>query len=423
VTSGDLQYRNEAGRMVAALTRIFGIHNLELAEDVVHDAYCRALETWKYRGVPNDPSAWLMRVARNRALDVLRRERTARTFAPDLGRLLQTEWTVSSVVAELFDETAIADDQLRMMFSCCHPQLSEATQAMLILQLLCGFGAREIAAGFVAERSAVERRLSRAKRTIATAGPLFDIADREDFARRVPAVLDAIYLLFNEGYHGTSERVVRAELCRESIRLARLLAQHPIGGSPATRAFCALVCLHAARLPGRLDESGNLLSLRDHDRSRWDTALVDEGRDWLERSACGTSISRYHLEAAIAWQHAVAVHFDDTDWNAIVGLYDALTRQSPSPVIALNHAIALGQRDGARAGIDAIAAIGTDDRLERYPFYHAALGEFCSDIGIHYRARAHFQRALDLARGAEERAYLQRRLDACVGLPAAVIAP
>ncbi len=175
--------------MVAALTRVFGIHNIALAVDVVQDAFCRALETWKYRGVPENPSAWLMRVARNRALDVLRRERTAMTFAPDLGRLLQTEWTVSGVVAELFDDTAIVDDQLRMMFSCCHPKLSQSTQAMLIVQLLCGFSAREIAAGFVAERPAIERRLSRAKQTLATSGPLFDIADRDEFARRLPAVL------------------------------------------------------------------------------------------------------------------------------------------------------------------------------------------------------------------------------------------
>jgi RNA polymerase sigma factor (sigma-70 family) len=413
MTSGDMQYRNESGRMVAALTRVFGIHNLTLAEDVVHDAFCRALETWKYRGIPENPQAWLMRVARNRALDVLRRERTALAFAPDLGRLLHTEWTVSGVVAELFDDTAIVDDQLRMMFSCCHPKLPQATQAMLILQLLCGFGTREIAAGFVSERGAVERRLSRAKRTLADGGPLFDIADREDFARRLPAVLDAIYLLFNEGYHGTSDRVVRLELCTEALRLARLLADHPIGGSPETHAFRALICLHAARIPGRLDGDGHLVSLRERDRSLWNGELVSEGQRWLERSASGKSISRYHIEAAIAWHHAVAVRFEDTDWNAIAELYDALMRTAPSPVVALNRAIAIGQRDGPRAGIAAVEAIASDERLQRYPFYHAALGEFQLDVRAHEQARRHFVQAIEFARTPQERAQLQCRLDAC----------
>jgi RNA polymerase sigma factor (sigma-70 family) len=421
VTSGDLPYRSEAGRMVAALTRVFGIHNLALAEDVVHDAFCRALETWKYHGVPENPQAWLMRVARNRALDVLRRERTARAFAPDLGRLLHTEWTVSGVVAELFDDTAIADDQLRMMFSCCHPKLPQSTQAMLILQLLCGFGAREIAAGFVSERGTVERRLSRAKRTLAESGPMFDIADRDDFARRLPAVLDAIYLLFNEGYHSTSGRIVRSELCNEALRLARLLGDHAVGASPETRAFCALVCLHAARIPGRLDGDGHLVSLRQHDRSRWNRELVREGQLWLERSACGANISRYHLEAAIAWHHAVAVRFEDTDWKAIGGLYDALMRIAPSPVVALNRAIAVGQRDGPRSGIAAIEAISGDERLQRYPFYHAALGEFYLDVQSHDRARRHFASAVELARTPQERARLQLRLDACTSQPEAIV--
>jgi RNA polymerase sigma factor (sigma-70 family) len=417
VTSGDLPYRNEAGRMVAALTRVFGIHNLELAEDVVQDAFCRALETWKYRGVPNDPAAWLMRVARNRALDVVRRERTARTFAPDLGRLLATEWTVSGVVAELFDETAIADDQLRMMFSCCHPKLAQSTQAMLVLQLLCGFGAREIAAGFVTERSAVERRLSRAKQTLTNGGPLFDIADRNDFERRLPAVLDAIYVLFNEGYHGSSQHAVRRELCSEALRLARLIAQHPIGSSPTTHAFCASMCLHAARLPERLDDEGNLRSLRDHDRSRWNAGLITEGREWLERSASGDGITRYHLEAAIAWQHAASASFDETDWSAITGLYDALLHIVPSPVVALNRAIAIGQRDGPAAGLAAVAALEGDARLERYPFFHAALGELLFDEGRTNEALARFERALSLARNVDEQTYLRRRCDALVSSP------
>ncbi|HXM06479.1 MAG TPA: DUF6596 domain-containing protein, partial [Candidatus Acidoferrum sp.] len=230
-----------------------------------------------------------------------------------------------------------------------------------------------------------------------------------------------IYLLFNEGYHSTSGRIVRSELCNEALRLARLLGDHTVGASPETRAFCALVCLHAARIPGRLDGDGHLVSLRQHDRSRWNRELVREGQLWLERSACGANISRYHLEAAIAWHHAVAVRFEDTDWKAIGGLYDALMRIAPSPVVALNRAIAVGQRDGPRSGIAAIEAISGDERLQRYPFYHAALGEFSLDVRSHDRARRHFASAVEFARTPQERARLQLRLDACTSQPEAIV--
>src|SRR5919109_1754895 len=209
----DHLFRHEAGRMVSALTRIFGVHNLALAEDVVQDAFCRALEVWKFRGVPDNPSAWLMTTAKNRALDVLRRERTARTFAPEMGRLLESEWTAAPLVDESFAAHAIRDEQLRMMFSCCHPRLAEEAQVALILNILCGFGASEIASAFLTGRAAVEKRISRGKKVLARARRLFDLADA-DFARRLSAVRRALYLLFSEGYHGASaESAVRSELC------------------------------------------------------------------------------------------------------------------------------------------------------------------------------------------------------------------
>src|SRR6516162_10049341 len=234
--------------MVATLTRIFGVHNLALAEDVVQDAFCRALEVWKFRGVPENPSAWLMATAKNRALDILRRERTARTFAPELGRLLETEWTLAPVVEELFSAGAIKDDLLRMMFSCCHPQVPEEAQVAVILHILCGFSVDEIANAFVSSQAATEKRITRAKKVLAQSKRLFDVAASGEFSARLPAVLRALYLLFNEGYHGASaETAVRAELCRESMRLAAVLLQHPLGATPATYALAALMCLDAAR--------------------------------------------------------------------------------------------------------------------------------------------------------------------------------
>ncbi|MBV8373659.1 MAG: sigma-70 family RNA polymerase sigma factor [Candidatus Eremiobacteraeota bacterium] len=410
-------FRNEAGRMVAALTRLFGLHNLTLAEDVVQDAFCRALEVWKLRGVPENPSAWLMKTAKNRALDLLRRERTARTFAPDLGRLLQTEWTVAHAVEEIFDAVGIPDDQLRMMFSCCHPRLVETAQVMLTLHLVGGFGAREIANAFVSTHAAVEKRLTRAKKTLAQSGTLFDIADAADFAQRLPAVQRALYLVFSEGYHGASaQSVVRTDLCREAIRLTRLLAAHPLGDSPSTRALCALMHLDAARLPARLDASGDLSTLFDQDRSRWDRTLIETGKAWLERSAFGSEISRYHVEAAIAAVHAAAARFEDTDWEAIVALYDTLVRIAPSPIVALNRAIALAQLRGPRRGLDAIDAIADRDRLLGYPFYHAARGELERRRGATAIARGHFEAARALARNPVEERFLDKRIAACTAL-------
>src|ERR1700722_19196014 len=331
----DHLFRREAGRMVAALTRIFGVHNLALAEDVVQEAFCRALEVWKFRGVPENPSAWLLATAKNRALDVLRRERTARTFAPELGRLLQSEWTLAPVVEEMFGANAIKDDQLRMMFSCCHPRLQEEAQVALVLHILCGFSVTEIASAFVSSHAATEKRISRAKKVLAGSKRLFDIADAGDFAARLPAVQRALYLLFNEGYHGASpESAVRAELCREAMRLAALLREHPLAATPATYALSALMCLHAARLPARLDASGDLRSLFDQDRSRWDAHLIAEAERLLDLSASGPEITDYHLEAAIAWAHTTAHRAEDTDWGTIVSLYDKLMAMRPSPVVA-----------------------------------------------------------------------------------------
>ncbi len=384
-------FRRESGRMVAALTRIFGVHNLALAEDVVQDAFCRALAVWKVRGIPDNPAAWLMTTAKNRALDVIRRERTARTFAPEMGRLLETEWTLAPAVAEAFAAHAIRDEQLRIMFSCCHPRLQEDVQVALILNILCGFGANEIAGAFLA----------------------FDLSDGE-FVARLSAVKRALYLLFNEGYHGASgESAVRAELCTEAMRLTALLREYPPAASPETDALASLMCLHAARLPARLDAAGDLHALLDQDRSRWDAGLVAQGLALLERSALGHHVTAYHLEAAIAAAHAGAPSVDGTDWTLIVSLYDRLMALAPSPVVALNRAIAVGQRDGPQRGIEELQAIGDRERLNRYLFYPAAMGELELRCGNRDAARSHFSAALALARNPTERRFLEKRVLSC----------
>ncbi len=402
-------FRRESGRLVAALTRIFGIHNLALAEDVVQDAFCRAIEVWKIRGVPDNPAGWLMTAAKRRAIDVIRRERSARTFAPDYARALESEWTLAPVVHEAFAAPAIRDEQLRMMFSCCSPRLPEAVQVALVLNILCGFGADEIASAFLTGRAAMEKRLARGRRTLARSRRLFDLG-AADFNDRLGAVRRALYLLFNEGYHGASRTTaVRGELCGEAIRLTRLLLEWPPAATPDTHALAALMCLQAARLPARLDAAGDLRPLADQDRSTWDARLLSQGLALLDRSASGPTLSAFHVEAAIASAHATAATFADTNWSVIVDLYDRLMAIAPSPVVALNRAIAIGERDGAQPALDALHAIADADRLRRYPFYQAALGEEELRLGRHEAARDHFAAAAALARNPDERRFLERR--------------
>jgi len=406
-------FRREAGRLAAALTRIFGVHNLALAEDVVQDAFCRALEVWKVRGVPENPSGWLMAVARNRALDIIRRERTARTFAPELARLLESEWTLAPAVDEAFGLSTIRDEQLRMMFSCCHPRLPGETQVALVLNILCGFGAGEIANAFLAGRAAVEKRLSRGKRILASTRRLFDLSNAE-FGSRLSTVHRALYLLFNEGYHSVSaEAAVRVDLCNEALRLTLLLLEAPDARQPETYALGALMCLQAARLPARLDAAGDLNSLLDQDRRRWDAQLIADGLGLLDRSACGATVSTYHLEAAIAAAHVTAPDVDQTDWGAIVLLYDRLMMVAGSPVVALNRAIAIGQRDGPERGLEELSAIVDSARLARYPFYPAAIAEFELRRGRGMEASQQFAAAAALARNPAEQRFLERRSREC----------
>jgi RNA polymerase sigma factor (sigma-70 family) len=410
----DHLFRHEAGRMVAVLTRLFGVHNLALAEDVVQDAFCRALEVWAFRGVPENPSAWLMAAAKNRALDVLRRERTVRTYERELSRFLESEWTLAPVLQEMFAENSIKDDQLRVMFSCCHPRLPEEAQVMLILHILCGFGVDEVASAFVTTYTAVEKRIPRAKKVLAGSKRLFDTQSPCEFSMRLPAVQRALYLLFNEGYHGASaEFAVRADLCQEAMRLAALLLNHPLGATPPTYALSALMCLNRARLPARLDASGKLNSLFDQDRSLWDHNVVSEGLHLLDLSAKGSELSEYHVEAAIAAVHATAPSVQSTDWEEIVSLYDTLMTMRPTPIVALNRAIAVGQRDGPQLGLKGLREIQHSERLAKYPFYHAAFGEFELQTGRPQFAHQHFSTALGLSRNPQERHFFRQRVEAC----------
>jgi RNA polymerase sigma factor (sigma-70 family) len=406
-------FRRESARLLAALTRIFGAEHIAVAEDVVQETLAAAFEAWRWGGVPDYFSALLMTSARNRMVDVFRRERTARKFAPALGRLIESERTPGPALEELFLPVALRDDELRMMFSCCQPRLKDDVQIALVLKNLCGLSVEEIAGAFLASPAAIEKRLTRGRNAVAGSKRLFEVT-AADFAPRLVTVHRALYLLFNEGYHSAgADSVVRIDLCREALRLVRLLVEHVSAATPTTKALAALMYLNAARLPGRIDEGGNLKAILHQDRSRWDRSLIAEGLELLAESASGEELTAYHVEAAIAGVHASAESAEKTPWGEIVSLYDALLTLRPSPVVALNRAMAIAQHQGPERGLDAIRVIPDLGLLSSYPFYPAALGELELRLGRTAEAAGHLKIALGLARNESERSFLEERVAAC----------
>jgi RNA polymerase sigma-70 factor (ECF subfamily) len=398
--------------MVSYLTRIFGLTRLDVAEDVVQDTLCRALETWPMHGVPENPSAWLMRVARNRAIDVIRRDQHFRYFTPELTQFLNSS-ADPSVETSVF-EKEIQDDQLRMMFSCCNPELSLDAQVTLILKTLCGFSIAEIAHALLTSCDSIEKRLGRARKIFRTAGAHLELDHPSDLPNRLEAVYEAIYLLFNEGYHSSqSEMTVREELCFEAIRLALLLTENPKTQTPKTHALISLLCFHAARLAGRIDDDGSLIQLEMQDRSKWDRDLITRGFQFFEKASQGNEFSDYHLEAAIASVHCAAATYEETQWSRIVALYDLLYRLKPSPVVALNRAVALGKALGPEEGLKELRTLRDSEKLKQYPFYPAAIGEFELLAGRPAEAAKYFKEALKLGRTKSEKNFFQSKLRAC----------
>lgn len=405
-------FRHESGKMVATLTGIFGLEHLSLAEDVVQETLARALQTWPFYGVPKNPAAWIMRAARNLALDVVRREKVFREKEAQIIHLIENQAPAaeSSPVTDL----EITDDRLRMMFVCCHPLIPSEAQVALALKTLCGFSPAEIAKAFLTTEAAIAKRLVRARQRIREANIPFAIPEGEELSRRLDGVLQSLYLLFNEGYKASSgDKLVREDICQEAIRLASLLTRHAAGNQPKTHALLALMLLNAARTPARVDDEGNLLRLQDQDRTKWNHGLIARGMFHLAQSAAGDELSEYHLQAGIAGCHCAAKDYASTDWPQILDLYDRLTAFDDSPVVALNRAVALAEVKGPQAGIVAVEAIRNLQSLESYYLLHAVLGEFESRLNHTRAAATHFRRSLQLAEIKSEQVFLSKRLNDC----------
>lgn len=405
-------FRHEAGRLVSVLTSIFGMDRLHMAEDVVQEALIKALKTWPYYGVPKNPAAWLTQTAKNLALDLVRRERNFQDKQPQIIAFME-QWSTNVDDPDSQDHE-IKDERLRLMFACCHPEIPADSQIALALKTLCGFSPAEIAKAFLSSEAAIAKRLVRARQRIRELNIQFEIPTGEDAAARLEGVLQTLYLLFNEGYKASSgDNLIREELCREAIRLTTLLASHPVGNKPRVHALAALMYLNAARLQARMDSEGNILLLKDQDRSRWDKGMVARGILHLGQSATGDDLSEYHLQAGIAACHGTARDYQSTDWQQILSLYDRLLELNDSPVMALNRAVAVANVHGPKAGLEAVEAIKDRKQLESYYLFYAVRGEFAAQLNHFPTAARDLREAIRLTDVKSEQTFLAEKLREC----------
>ena len=398
-TLADL-YRSERRRVLATLIRLLG--GFEAAEEAMHEAFACAAAQWPRDGVPANPTAWLISTGRFRIIDRWRRQSRVNAALPDFARISETE-------AEMVEPDQITDDELRLIFVCCHPALPPDARIALTLREAGGLTTEEVARAFLARPATIAQRIVRAKARIRAEGLPYVVPDRAQLPERLDGVLHVLYLIFNEGYAATSgPALIRGQLCADALRLARLVAG--LVQDAEAQGLVALMLLHEARRRARMDAAGDIILLQDQDRRLWDPAMIAEASAMLDRAFAARRIGPYLLQAAIAQTHAAAASFGATDWRRIVGLYDALHQIDPSPVVALNRALALAERDGPAAGLAAVEAAHCE-ALASYAPAHAARAEMLRRLGRPAKARAALRQALAQTSQPAEQRLLQRRLD------------
>src|SRR5438105_4574104 len=399
----DRIYREEFGRILATLIRLLG--DFDIAEEAAHDAFAAALEQWPREGVPHEPRAWIVSTARHKAIDRMRRDSALNQKRDEILRSLLDEVAAEGEIGN----NAVPDERLRLIFTCCHPALAAEAQIALSLRTLCGLTTEEIARAFLVPPATISQRLVRAKAKIRGASIPYSVPSAAELPDRLAEVMAVIYLVFNEGYSAAKgDALVRGELCLEAIRLARVvrsLLPEPVS---ELEGLLALMLLHDARRATRVDARGELVLLSDQDRARWDRVQIDEGRTLLQTALRRGPAGPYALEAAIAAVHAEATRAEDTDWRQIAGLYQRLHALHASPVVALNHAIAVSMADGPRAALPLVDEL--EGQLAGYHLWHATRADLLRRLGRSDPAIVSYRRAHALAQNAVERRYLERRL-------------
>ena len=397
-------FRTEYSKLVAVLCKNFGLTNIQLAEDIVSDTFIAAAETWGKKGLPDNQVAWLYTVAKNKTRDHMRRKKV---FNEKIQVDLQHKALDSTEINLDFSTQNIQDSQLQMMFAICHPNISEEAQIGLALRILCGFGIDEIADAFLSNKSTINKRLFRAKEKLRKANINIEFPKQEELPNRLETVLRTLYLLFNEGYYSiSSNKPLRKDFCHEAVRLTYLLTQYAITDQPQVNALLSLMCFHASRFDARLDDSGAFVLYEDQDTSLWDDDLKQKGELYLNRSSQGDAVSKYHLEAAIAFWHTEK---EDTGekWEHILQLYNYLLQLEYSPVAALNRTYALAKADNRAKAIVEAQKIN----LHKSHFYHCLLAELYGKEEVE-KALAHLKTALQLAKNEGDKCLIQRKIAA-----------
>jgi RNA polymerase sigma-70 factor (ECF subfamily) len=407
----DHFFRHEYGRSISYLTRIFGKENFELIEDAVQESLLKAMQVWPYHTIPQRPSAWILAVAKNKMIDVLRRKADLQDKEE---KYLQFSEATGGANASDFDvalDTELKDDQLKMMFACCHPSLPKEHQIILTLKILCGLSKAEIAKALLKKNAAVARTYTRAKTKLKEAHIKLEVPQGRELNQRLEVVLNVLYLLFNEGYSSTEgEALVRKELCDEAIRLTHLLLENKLCQQPPAHALLALMYLQASRLEARTSASGELLTLKEQDRSLWNKKMINYGFYYLSLASEGDEISEYHLQASIAACHCLAKDFASTDWGLILQSYDILLRINSSPVVALNRLVAYGQVHGHQQALKELERIEKEKVLSGYYLFYAIKGELLAEAGQVEAAKVQLKKAIKLTKNAIEKEYLEKKL-------------
>jgi RNA polymerase sigma factor (sigma-70 family) len=406
----DHLFRHESGKMIAVLTRIFGIHNLEMAEDVVQEAFLKATQVWKFE-LPDNPSAWLMKVAKNKALDLIRRQQNFRQYSQELATRLQQE--AENTIDHFFHDSEISDSRLRMIFTCCHPLLKEEDQVALTLKTVSGFGIPEISKALLSNDETIQKRLYRAKQFILEKNIKFEIPSGRDLNKRLEMVHAVLYLLFNEGYNSTkADELIQYDLCAEAMRLCKLLVEQPSLTSSSSPALLSLMCFHAARFNSRLDENNSIILLAHQDRSKWNKELIKIGSYYLNLSSQGNNISVYHIESAIAAEHASTENFENTNWMRLLQMYDLLLQLKPSPMVELNRAVVLAEIGQIQTAIETILSIKRIDHLlNSHYIYSAVLGDLYQRMNDTERATEYLLEAFHLTTSDAEKKLITKKLE------------